>query len=284
MSIRVTVFSCCMLLPVYSLLAGDKSEVAQFQGHWRVTQLVENGQVIPEKAIKEWLPSGGLAQISENAIIFKSSQDGQNHVKLFSVDATQYPKGIDIRTREKRESQGIYRFDKNQLILCFSDPAQKKRPTEFSAAKGSNRMLMTLVRTTAPAKVSKKLQPAPKSETKTGTTARLLTDTQVKRQLIGVWQFTDSIGPLLTSIHANGTFTTSRDVAQIRLFQTVFSRRIVSTGTWNVQNGQLVYYIKTSTRINRAGMVIALQVRSISGKDLIFVDALGRVGTALKIR
>jgi uncharacterized protein (TIGR03067 family) len=273
-----------MFLSIHSLLANDASEISKFQGHWKVVQLVENGQVVPEKAIKEWLPSGGLAQIADNAIIFKSSQDGQNHVKLFSVDSTQFPKGIDIRTREKRESSGIYRFDNKRLILCFSDPAKKQRPTDFSAAKGSNRMLMILVRTKAPAKVLKKLEPAPKREAKTGTTARVLTDTQVKKQLIGVWQFKDNIGLLLASINANGTFTTSRDVAEIRLFQTVFSRRIVSTGTWNVQNGQLVYHIAASARLGRAGMMVALQVRSISAKDLIFVDGLGRVGTALKVR
>jgi uncharacterized protein (TIGR03067 family) len=284
MSIRIAVLSFLMLLPIRSLLADDASENAQFQGHWKVVQLVENGQVIPEKAIKEWLPSGGLAQIAENAIIFKSSQDGQNHVKLFSVDSTRYPKGIDIRTREKQESQGIYRFDNNRLILCFSDPVQKQRPADFSAAKGSNRMLMTLVRTTGPAKTLKKLPAAPKTEVKTGTTARVLTDAQVKQQLVGVWRFTDNVGPLLATINANGTFMTSRDVAEIRLFQTVFSRRTVSTGTWNVQNGQLVYHIAASARLGRAGMMVALQVRSISAKDLIFVDGLGRVGTALKVR
>lgn len=281
---RIAAFFSCMFLAIHSLSANNDSELAQFQGHWRVVQLVENGQVIPEEAIKEWLPSGGRAQIAENAIIFKSPQDGKSHVKVFSIDPTQYPKGIDISTREKQKSQGIYRFDNDQLIVCFSDPAQNQRPTDFSAAKGSNRMLMTLARTSGQTTVPPKLRPAAKSGTETGATAKVLTDAQVKQLLIGVWRFTDSIGPLLATINADGSFTTSRDVAKIRLFQTVFARQPVSIGTWSVQNGQLIYHIATSTRVDRAGMMIALHVRSISDKDLIFVDGLGRVGTALKVQ
>jgi uncharacterized protein (TIGR03067 family) len=286
MSIRFAAFFGCVFLAVHSLSANNDPELAQFQGDWNVVQLVENGQVIPKEAIKEWLPSGGRAQIAENAIIFKSPHDGQKHVKLFTLDPTQYPKGIDISTREKQTSQGIYRFDNDRLIVCFSDPAKNERPTDFSAAKGSNRMLMTLARTTGKTTAAPpaKVRPAARSGTETGAAAKVLTDAQVKQQLIGVWRFTDSIGPLLATINADGSFMTTRDVAEIRLFQTVFARQPVSVGTWSVQNGQLIYHIATSTRVDRAGMMIALHVRSISEKDLIFVDGLGRVGTALKVQ
>jgi uncharacterized protein (TIGR03067 family) len=282
MSIRFAALIGCIILPLYALAANDESEISQFQGDWKVIQLVENGQVIPAEAIKEWLPSGGLAQISDNAIMFKSSHDGQSHVKLFSIDATQYPKGIDIRSREKTESQGIYRFDNGRLIICFSDPATNERPTTFSAVNGSNRMLMTLARTSAPAKSPPTALTVRPKEPKSEAAAKVLTDVAVKQLLVGVWRFSDSIGPLLVTINADGTFTTSRDVAEIRLFQTVFSRRLESTGTWNVQNSQLVYHIASSMRVERSGLMVALHVRSISTKDLIFVDGLGRVGTAVK--
>ena len=285
MSIRVAAFFGCVFLAIHSVSANNDPELASFQGHWEVVGLVENGQVIPREAIKKWLPSGGRARIADNAIIFKSPQDGQSHVKVFSLDATQFPKGITITTREQQKSQGIYRFDNDQLIVCFSDPAQNQRPNDFSAAKGSNRMLMTLVRASAPATVAApKVQPAAQSRAEPGTTAKVLTDAQVRLLLVGAWRFTDSVGPLLTTINADGTFATSRDVAEIRLFQTVFARKPVSTGTWSVQNGQLIYHVAASTRLDRAGMTVALHVRSISDKDLIFVDALGRVGTAVKLQ
>ena len=58
----------------------------------------------------------------------------------------------------------------------------------------------------------------------------------------------------------------------------------LSSGTWNVQNGQLLYYVASSTSPDRAGKTLGLTVRSISAKDLIFVDGLGRVGTAIKVQ
>ena len=287
MLIRFATFLGLIILPFHALSANDKAEVAQFQGDWKVTQLVENGQVIPAEAIREWLPSGGLAKITDNAIMFRSPHDGQNHVKLFSVDATQFPKGIDIRSREKTESRGIFRFDNGRLIICFADPKTKRRPNDFSAAKGSNRMLMTLspLSKQAPSKQAPppKAQPAPKTETPASVASKVLTDEEVRRMLVGVWSFNDSLGPLLATLNANGTFSISRDVAKIRLFQTVFTRQLESTGTWSVQNGQLVYHVASSIRIERAGLMIALQVRSISNKDLIFVDGLGRVGAAVKV-
>ncbi len=282
MLLRSALLIGCLFLPVALLSANDKSEIAKFQGNWKVVGLVENGQVIPEEAIKKWLPSGGLARITDNAIMFQSRHDGQSQVKLFSIDATQFPKGIEIRTRDNQKSQGIYRFEDGQLIVCMGDPALNQRPTDFSAAKGSNRVLMTLARLTEKQPTPQPApQPAPPSSS--GVAAKVLTDAEVRQRLVGVWQFADSTGPLLATINANGTFTTSRDVAQIRLFQTVFSRQLESTGTWSVQNGQLVYHIATSTRIDRAGLMVTLQVRSISGKDLIFVDGLGRVGTAVRV-
>lgn len=286
MLMRMAIFVGCCLLPIQLLSANDKSELAQFQGNWKVTQLVENGQVVPADAIKRWLPSGGRARISENAIIFKSGDKGQDVVKLFSVDVTKYPKGIDLRSRDDKQSRGIYRFDDGRLIVCFSDPATESRPTEFSAAKGSNRMLMTLspVTEVAATPTQRQTQPAPREDVPAPAAKRVLTDDDVRRMLVGVWQFNDSLGPLLATINANGTYSTSRDVAQVRLFQTVFTRQLESTGTWSVQNGQLVYHVATSTRIERAGLMIAVYVRSISERDLIFVDGLGRVGSAVKVQ
>ena len=265
--------------------AETNPELALFQGNWEVTELVEDGKIIPKEAIREWLPSGGRAQIAENAILFTSPQDGKKYAKVFSIDATRFPKGIDISSREKQVSQGIYRFDDKRLIVCLSDPTVAARPDEFSAAQGSKRMLMVL------SPVKNKLlaasRPPPNTAVATQpqsrTTAKLLTDDQVKEMLVGTWQMNDGLGPIYATINANGTFHTTRDVQEIRIFQTVFVRTPVSSGTWNVRNGQLAYYVGASTYPERAGLTVALFVRSISAKDLIFVDALGRVGTGLKV-
>ena len=273
-------------LGISSCAAETNPELAQFQGDWEVIQLVEDGKVIPREAIREWLPSGGRARIAENAIIFTSRQDGAATVKVFSIDGTRIPKGIDVTSREKEVSQGIYRFDNNQLVVCFSDPKVGSRPDDFSAAAGSQRALMVLSRV-----ADKRPAAAPTAATSAETrqpvshaAAKVLTDAQVKQMLIGTWQLNDGLGLIYATIHPNGTFSTRRDVQEIRVFQTVFVRTPISSGKWSVSNGQLTYHVSASVYPERAGRTVALFLRSISDKDLIFVDALGRVGSGVKVQ
>ena len=278
-------FSFGLLLSVTLLFgiiaaADQDPDMKQFQGKWEVVGLVEDGKVIPKEAIREWLPSGGQFEIAENAIMFVSPDDGKKHVKLFSLDATQFPKGIDLSTRDKKDGAGIYRFDNGQLIVCFSDPNESRRPTEFSAREGSNNVLMTLQRMgkqSAP-------QPAPARQEPTGATAKVLTDAQVKELLKGTWRYADKLGSLIVTFTPEGTFSTVREVKEIRVFQKVFVQSPISTGKWSLQNGTLTFHIQTSVHPDRVNKLFDFSVRSISEKDFIFVDYMGRVGQASRIR
>ena len=262
------------------LIAADKDpELKQFQGHWAVIELAEDGKVIPKDAIGEWLPSGGHFEIAENAIIFTSQDDGKKHVKIFSVDATQYPKGIDLSTRTKKDGLGIYKFDNEKLIICFSDPDESSRPNEFSAKEGSKRVLMTLQRQSAP---SQKL--AIEKENTPAATAKVLSDAQVKELLRGTWKYIDSAGGLYVTFDADGSFSTVREVKEIRLFQKVFVQTPVSSGKWNIHNGQLAFQVQSSIHRDRVHREFDFQVRSITDRDLIFVDYLGHVGQAVRVK
>ena len=241
-------------LLTHSTASADQDpETKQFQGRWEVIELAEDGKVIPKEAIREWLPSGGRFEIVENAIIFTSPNDGKKYVKVFSLDSTQYPKGIDLMTRDKKDGLGIYRFDNDRLVVCISDPTESKRPTEFSAKEGSKRMLMVLQRST-----SQGQQPAPAKQQPSGTAGTVLTDAQVKEMLKGTWRYTDSIGALFATLNANGTFSTVREVKEIRLFQKMFVQTPISTGIWSVQNGRLTFNVQTSVQRDRVEPTVRL--------------------------
>lgn len=257
-------------------LADPDPDLEQFQGKWEVVELVEDGKVVPKEAIREWLPSGGKFEIAENAIIFVSPHDGKKQVKLFSLDATQFPKGIDLSARDQNDVSGIYRFDSGSLIICFSDPDESKRPSEFSAKAGSGHLLMTLHR------IAEK--PAPARNEQTGATAKVLTDAQVTDMLRGGWRYADNIGSLFVTFNADNSFSTVREVKEIRLFQKVFVQTPVSTGRWSVANGKLKFHIQTSAHPDQVNRQFDFDVRSISERDFIFVDYLGRVGQASRVR
>lgn len=281
MQIKTVCWSLMSLILVgQSLSAQEKNpELTRFQGHWEVIELAEDGKVIPKEAIKEWLPSGGKLEIVDNAIIFRSPDDGKKHVKLFSIDATQSPKGVEIITKEGKDAWGIFRFDDNQLVICMSDP-EGKRPTEFSAKAGSKHLLMTLERQNAENKpAASATKPEPK-----GIVAKPLTDTEVQSLLKGTWVYRDSAGSLYVTYTADGHFNTVREVQELRLFQKAFVQTPVSSGTWAVKNGQLLMTVTASRHPDKVNHNFPFAVRSISDKDLIFVDYLGRVGQAARVR
>lgn len=110
-----------------------------------------------------------------------------------------------------------------------------------------------------------------------------LTDAQFAQMLQGTWRYTDNIGALFVTFNADGTFSTVREVKELRLFQKVFVQSPVSSGTWSVANGKLMFHVLTSVHPDRVNTQFNFTVRSISQQDFIFVDYLGRVGQAVRV-
>ncbi|WP_010581709.1 TIGR03067 domain-containing protein [Schlesneria paludicola] len=271
---------CLMCLALVTSLraAENDAELKPFQGHWEVIELVEDGHVIPPDAIREWLPSGGRFEIIDNSLTYKSPEDGKKHARVFEIDPTQFPKGIDLLSRDKKEVLGIYRFDEGKLVVCLSDAADGAQPTEFSAKKGSKRMLMVLKKMSV-ADASAK---APHSPPLTGG-SKILSDEELTKMLPGAWRYRDDIGSLVLTIRSNGTWSTIREVQELRLFQKVFVRTPVSNGTWVVKRGTLSLLCTASLHPDRVNHTMPFTVRSISENDLIFVDYMGRLGRASKV-
>lgn len=273
----------CVVLCCAMVANGKDQELAPFQGHWEVIELVEDGHVIPHEAIPEWLPSGGQFEIVDNSMLFTSHEDGKKHVRLFEIDATQFPRAVDLITREKKEAVGIYKFDEGKLIACFSDPEDGTRPSEFSAKKGSKRMLMVMKKVPAPAKGEKAAAPARQANASPSAAGKIVTDQELAKMIAGTWRYVDDGGALILTVRGNGSWSTIREVQEMRLFQKVFVRTPVSSGTWTLKNGTLNLLCTASLHPERINHTLPFTVRSISETDFIFVDYLGRVGKAVKM-
>ena len=265
-----------------SLVAQDDA-LKRMRGHWEVIELVEDGKVIPKAAIPEWLPSGGQLEIEDNAIVIQSHADNKKHVRIFEIDATQYPPTITITDSSKEQTKGIYKFDENRLVVCLSDTGEKA-PTEFSAKEGSKRILMVMQSKKAAAA---KVAPMPTfdkaSKPDQVPAATVLTDADVTRMLEGAWRYDDSVGALFVKFRSDGTFSTTREFQELRLFQKVFVQTPATSGTWKVERGTIKFHVISSIYPDRVGNTFGFAVRSMSATDFIFVDYLGHVGRAKKL-
>lgn len=267
-----------------SLGVNQDPELQKFQGHWEVTDLIEDGKVIPRERIRELLPSGGRAHIIENAIIFKSVEDGRQRAKVFRIDPAKYPKRIEITASQGKDSWGIYQFDAGKLIICVTDPDQASRPDDFSAEADSNRMMMILRRMPGNRPVAKAPAKPPAKKSQIAPSLRGLTDAQLTKMLAGTWRLKDNAGFLFVTFHSNGTVSTVREYQELRLFHKSFVQTPVSDGTWNIKNGELTTHITRSARVDRVNRQFSFTIRSISDADLIFMDSLGRVVQAVRAK
>ena len=296
------------------------NEVKQLQGGWRITEMVENGRVMSASDMQHGLPGGGLIDIIDYTVIFKSPVSGVRGTRSFRIDPTSYPKQIVIRNGDSVTGVGIYQLDQGKFVVCVAAP-NVPPPREFNAPQGSGRTLMVMTPQKAKQGDSLKSLPAPPTRLKTvssnqssiastanqtpiGSTpnqtpiananpgalpgastsvaARILSDADVVRRLVGVWRLNDGEGLVDLTILADKTFSSYRHTQTMANFHSVFVAKPVSVGRWAVQRGQLTLTITSSWRSDRQNTQATFAVRSISESDAIIVDALGRVIKATK--
>ena len=298
------------------------AEIKRMQGHWRITEMVENGYVVPENQMRTSLPGGGLVEIIDYTLLFKSPVTGVKSTKQFRLDPSVYPKQIAILERDTVTGLGIYQFDQGKLVICVANP-KSETPTDFTAHSNSGRSLMVLESFSVDESDHSKFQlplpprtttarlptstanidivevnnPAtnaaptiivnqaatPASAVAANVAGRILTDAEVRTMLVGNWRMNDGQGLLDITLAANGTFSSFRHNEAINTFHTVFMATPISSGSWRVQNGQLFMHVNSSYRADRVNTTAVFAVRSISATDALLVDTLGRVAKVIKL-
>ncbi len=58
-----------------------------------------------------------------------------------TLDATKKPRHIDVKTSKDLVMKGIYKFDKEEMTVCFAQPGND-RPTEFKTKEGTQQVLL----------------------------------------------------------------------------------------------------------------------------------------------
>jgi uncharacterized protein (TIGR03067 family) len=106
------------------------------QGTWTAVKFTSNGKSADDTA--------RLFQFTFSGEKVKLSFLGKSKEGTFKVDASKKPRQFDMQMPGDRPNPGIYKLEKDQLTICFSDGGE--RPTTFEAPKGSRNVLMVLKR------------------------------------------------------------------------------------------------------------------------------------------
>src|SRR5262249_43825337 len=123
----------------------NKKEQVLFEGTWQVVSRELMGKKASEEEVKNL---NTKVAIKDDKITVCSTEGGKDEVLAeftFKVDPTAKPRAIDISgtsgPQKDKTVLGIYEFTGDTLKVCFAPPMEK-RPTEFTAAKDSEWLLV----------------------------------------------------------------------------------------------------------------------------------------------
>ena len=115
-----------------------KKEMALLEGEWAMVSAERDGEAVPEDQAKlaRRVAKDGVSTVTVGDMVVMKSK--------FTIDPAKKPKAIDFEGLEGpaagQKLHGIYELDGDTVKFCLG-PADKDRPTEFSAKEGSGRMM-----------------------------------------------------------------------------------------------------------------------------------------------
>jgi uncharacterized protein (TIGR03067 family) len=135
-----------LVLAVCLLLGADKKEDVKkdqdkLQGTWTVVSAELDGNKLPQDQAKGELVFKGDK--------YSYSAGGETGEGTYKIDPSKKPKTMDAVPADGpfkgQTVEEIYEVEGDELKICLATPGTK-RPTDFTAAAGSNRMSFTYKR------------------------------------------------------------------------------------------------------------------------------------------
>lgn len=241
-----------------SLPAEDKLD-----GVWEVTSVIDDGHMLPTKAIKERLVKDARLTIQGQTMQFVAP-DGKPKVRTFVTDASAKPKTVDLSATEKVGNRGIYLLDGDDLVICLSGSESQPRPLAFTSREGQDTILFSLRRvsgsaaTPAPAPLPPARTPAPR------------TDDETRKALVGTWGHQDDRTIERITLNPDGTFSIERTWK--RGLRKLLDEEQRTSGRWDVKDNQPTFTITASTDRELNGQVYSFRISSLTKTEVVYVD------------
>ena len=281
------------LVPTSLLNAQDNPEVARLQGAWEVNSLIENGEVVSLKSVRETMIRDGVLTIEGNLMRFTNPVNNKKRELAFVLNPDQNPRTIDLTSTDKMGSKGIYMLDTNNLLLCLCAHDSNERPTIFASTPASKSMLFSMrkltgntpvVPPTVPPVVTTNTKPTP-ATTPVVPTSPMLTpatsDEQIRKILVGTWGHQDEERIETFTMNSDNTFSSTW--TSKKFFPKLFKGEERCSGTWKLKDGVIIAYITSSTDDHIRNQVFSYRVSWYTTTEIALIDQKGRIHRDWKI-
>ncbi len=124
--------------------ADDQSKL---QGTWKLVLLKVDGETAPQEKTDK-----ARVVIDGDQLTMRSFLDGEDMAVTYQLDASTSPRQLDLLTRNEGKvllrgayvGKGIYKFEGEELTICFRMPPVNSRPGTFDSSPKSNVALWVL--------------------------------------------------------------------------------------------------------------------------------------------
>lgn len=278
------------IVPTSFLNAQDNPEVARLQGAWEVNSLIENGEVVSLKSVRETMIRDGVLVIEGNLMRFTNPVNNKKRELAFVLNSDQNPRTIDLTSTDKMGSKGIYMLDSNNLLLCLCAHDSNDRPTIFASTPASKSMLFSMRKLTGntpvvpPVVTTSNTKPTP-ATTPVVPTSPMLTpatsDEQIRKILVGTWGHQDEERIETFTMNSDNTFSSTW--TSKKFFPKLFKGEERCSGTWKLKDGVIIAYITSSTDDHIRNQVFSYRVSWYTTTEIALIDQKGRIHRDWKI-
>lgn len=278
------------IVPTSLLNAQDNPEVARLQGAWEVNSLIENGEVISLKSVRETMIRDGVLVIEGNIMRFTNPVNNKKRELAFVLNSDQNPRTIDLTSTDKMGNKGIYMLDSNNLLLCLCAHDSNERPTIFASTSVSKSMLFSMRKLTGntpvvpPVVTTSNTKPTP-ATTPVVPTSPMLTpatsDEQIRKILVGTWGHQDEERIETFTMNSDNTFSSTW--TSKKFFPKLFKGEERCSGTWKLKDGVIIAYITSSTDDHIRNQVFSYRVSWYTTTEIALIDQKGRIHRDWKI-
>jgi uncharacterized protein (TIGR03067 family) len=281
---RSSLLLATLVLAAAAATAGDNGPSPNgLDGVWEITGVIDNGDAVSPARVAERLAKDARIHIRGQTISLIQPATGQRRDLLFITDPAARPKTIDLFNTQAVGGKGIYLHDGDSFVICLCGPSATERPTGFTSTPGSHNLLISLRRVPQasasawlPAPVPP-LPPAPPTAPPPRNN-----DPELARLLVGTWWHEDDESTILTTFNPDGTYGSTRKYT--KGFQRVFHPDDRTSGTWKVENGNIVSRVTASTERQLMNQVYSVRINTISATDLVVTSPDGNAHRDVRVR